>query len=80
MELSTVNQVTLYGVRIRELVEGPGKISLTLVPKILPDDALLNKPAQEIERMAREDERVSPNQRGKEIKRKGYSRECPERK
>uniref|UniRef100_A0A2U9IUV9 IS256 family transposase n=1 Tax=Metallosphaera hakonensis JCM 8857 = DSM 7519 TaxID=1293036 RepID=A0A2U9IUV9_9CREN len=74
MELSTVNEVTLY-VRVRELVEGPGKISLTLVPKILPDDALLNKPVQEIERMALEEaERISPNyQRGKEVKRKGYA-------
>ncbi|AWR98987.1 transposase [Metallosphaera hakonensis] len=74
MELSTVNEVTLYGVRIRELVEGPGKISLTLVPKILPDE-LLNKPVQEIERMALEEaERISPNyQRGKEVKRKGYA-------
>ncbi|AWS00257.1 transposase [Metallosphaera hakonensis] len=75
MELSTVNEVTLYGVRIMELVEGPGKISLTLIPKILPDYALLNKPVQEIERMAREEaERISPNyQRGKEVKRKGYA-------
>ncbi|BBG26091.1 hypothetical protein IC007_0596 [Sulfuracidifex tepidarius] len=75
MELSTVNEVTLYGVRIMELVEEPGKISLTLVPKILPDDALLNKPVQEIERMALEEaEKTSPSyQRGKEVKRKGYA-------
>lgn len=73
MEVLTVNEVTLY-VPIRELVEGPGKISLTLVPKILPDDAL-NKSVREIERMALEAERVSPNyERDKEVRRKGYTR------
>ncbi|AAK41414.1 IS256-like element ISC1250 family transposase [Saccharolobus solfataricus] len=77
MELLTVNEVALYGVKLRELVEGPGQSStLTLVPKILPDDALLNKSVPEIERMALEEaERVSPNyRRGKEVKRKGYAR------
>ncbi len=49
MELLTVNEVTLYGVKLRELVEGPGQSSiLTLIPKILPVDALLNKLVTEI--------------------------------
>ncbi|QXJ34555.1 transposase [Saccharolobus shibatae] len=77
MDLSTVNEVTLYGIQLKELVEGPGQsLTLTLAPKILPDYALLNKSVQEIERMALEEaEKTSPHyQRGKEVKRKGYAR------
>jgi len=44
-------------------------------PQILPQDALINKSAEEIEKPALEEaEKISPKYaRGKEIKRKGYS-------
>ncbi len=61
MEFLNVNEVTLYSVKLRELVEGPRQSStLTLVPRILPDDDLLNKSVPE---MALEAERMSPNYR-----------------
>ncbi|QXJ27785.1 hypothetical protein J5U23_00652 [Saccharolobus shibatae B12] len=38
MELPTVNEVTLYGIQLRELVERPGQsLTLTLAPNILPE-------------------------------------------
>ncbi|AAK41648.1 Partial transposase ISC1250 [Saccharolobus solfataricus P2] len=77
MDLLTANEITLYGIQLKELIEGPGQsLTLTLAPKILSDDALLNKSVQEIEKMALEEaEKRSPNyRRGKEVKRKGYAR------
>ncbi|QXJ35009.1 transposase [Saccharolobus shibatae] len=77
MELSTVNEVTLYDIQLRELVEGSGQsFTVTLVPNILPENALLNKSVNEIEKMALEEaEKTGPkHQRGKEIRRKGYTR------
>ncbi|QXJ27327.1 hypothetical protein J5U23_00194 [Saccharolobus shibatae B12] len=77
MDLLATNEVTLYDIQLKELVEGSGQsLTLILVPKILSDDALLNKSVKEIEKMALEEaEKKSPNyQRGKEVKRKGYAR------
>ncbi|QXJ31874.1 transposase [Saccharolobus shibatae] len=77
MDLLATNEVTLYDIQLREVVEGPGQsLTLTLAPNILSEDALLNKSVQEIEKMALEEaEKKSPNyQRGKEVKRKGYAR------
>ncbi|MCH4815000.1 MAG: transposase [Saccharolobus sp.] len=76
MDLLATNEVTLYDIQLKELVEGSGQsLTLTLAPKILSDDALLNKSVKEIEKMALEAEKKSPNyQRGKEVKRKGYAR------
>ncbi|QXJ34385.1 hypothetical protein J5U22_00931 [Saccharolobus shibatae] len=75
MELSTVNEKPLYSTPLNEAVKELGQ-NLTLVPNILPENALLNKSVKEIERMALEEaEKTSPkHQRGKEIRRKGYAR------
>lgn len=53
----------------------PPPSTLLLVPNILPQNALLNKSVDEIEKLALDDaERISPKYvRGKDIKRKGYS-------
>ncbi|BDB98279.1 transposase [Saccharolobus caldissimus] len=77
MDLLAMNEVTLYGIQLRELVEGSGQsLTLTLAPNILSGNALLNKSVKEVEKMALEEaEKKSPNyQRGKKVKRKGYAR------
>ncbi|QXJ28079.1 hypothetical protein J5U23_00947 [Saccharolobus shibatae B12] len=75
MELITIDEKALYGTPLSEAVKELGS-NLTLVPNILPENALLNKSVKEIEKMALEEaERTSPkHQRGKEIRRKGYAR------
>ncbi|QXJ27685.1 hypothetical protein J5U23_00552 [Saccharolobus shibatae B12] len=75
MELITIDEKALYGTPLSEAVKELGS-NLTLVPNILPENALLNKSVKEIEKMAMEKaERTSPkHQRGNEIRRKGYAR------
>ncbi|QXJ31019.1 transposase [Saccharolobus shibatae] len=75
MELITIDDKALYGTPLSEAVKELGQ-NLTLVPNILPENALLNKSVKEIEKMALEEaEKTSPkHQRGKEIRRKGYAR------
>ncbi|MCH4816191.1 IS256 family transposase, partial [Saccharolobus shibatae] len=51
MELITIDEKALYGTPLNEAVKELGQ-NLTLVPNILPENALLNKSVKEIEKMA----------------------------
>ncbi|QXJ28882.1 hypothetical protein J5U23_01751 [Saccharolobus shibatae B12] len=67
MELITIDEKALYGTPLSDAMKELGQ-NLTLVPNILPENALLNKSVKEIEKMALEEaEKTSPkHQRGKE--------------
>ncbi len=75
MEVITIDEKALYGTPLSEGMKELGQ-NLTLVPNILPENALLNKSVKDIEKIALEEaQRTSPkHRRGKEVKTKTYAR------